>query len=79
MGCRSTGSRSDLLRVVATREGSSEPVLVVDTRRSMSGRGAWLHPDRACLELAQRRRAFGRALRLAGPPDTTAVGEYLEA
>ena len=79
MGCRTTGSRSDLLRVVATREGSSEPVLVVDVRRSMPGRGAWLHPDRACLELAQRRRAFGRALRLAGLPDAGAVGEYLEA
>jgi uncharacterized protein len=79
VGCRTTGSRTDLLRVVAIREGSSEPVLVVDTRRSMPGRGAWLHPDRACLDLAQRRRAFGRALRLAGPPDLGAVGEYLEA
>jgi uncharacterized protein len=79
VGCRTTGPRSDLLRVVATREGSSEPVLVVDTGRSMPGRGAWLHPDRACLELARRRRAFGRALRLAGSPDSAAVGEYLEA
>jgi uncharacterized protein len=45
-------------------------LLVVDERRSMPGRGAWLHPDPGCLELATRRRAFGRALRHAGPLDT---------
>jgi len=53
------------------------PELVVDTGRRMPGRGAWLHPDRACLELAERRRAFGRALRVAGPPGTRAVHEHL--
>ena len=79
MGCRRTGSRSDLLRVVVTRDGSEEPVLVVDTRRSLPGRGAWLHPDRQCLELAERRRAFGRSLRHAGPLDTGAVREFVEA
>ena len=76
VGCRTTGPRSDLLRVVATRTGP-EPVLVVDAARSMPGRGAWLHPDRTCLELAERRRAFARALRLAGPLDVGAIGEYL--
>ena len=78
VGCRSVGSRSDLLRVVVTRDGSSEPVLVVDTRRSLPGRGAWLHPDRRCLELAERRRAFPRSLRHAGPLDAGAVQDYLE-
>ena len=78
VGCRRTGSRSDLLRVVVTRGGSQEPALVVDTARSMPGRGAWLHPDRRCLELAERRRAFGRSLRHAGPLDPGSIGEYLE-
>jgi len=27
------------------------------------GRGAWIHPDEACLEKAVRRKAFGRAFR----------------
>jgi predicted RNA-binding protein YlxR (DUF448 family) len=31
--------------------------------RSRPGRGAWLHPDPACLAEAVRRRAFTRALR----------------
>jgi predicted RNA-binding protein YlxR (DUF448 family) len=73
VGCRRTGTRSDLLRVVVTRGGSEEPALVVDVTRSLPGRGAWLHPDRRCLELAERRRAFPRALRVAGPLDVSAL------
>jgi predicted RNA-binding protein YlxR (DUF448 family) len=33
--------------------------------RGRGGRGAWLHPADACLERAARRRAFGRAFRVA--------------
>ncbi|WP_146841935.1 YlxR family protein [Cellulomonas composti] len=78
VGCRATGPRSTLLRVVAAATETGAPVLVVDVRRRMPGRGAWLHPDPGCLELATRRRAFGRALRLQGAPDVTAVAEHLE-
>ncbi|QGQ19654.1 DUF448 domain-containing protein [Cellulomonas sp. JZ18] len=73
VGCRSTGPRSALLRVVLGRDATGEPVLVVDERRRMPGRGAWLHPEEHCLALAVRRRAFGRALRHAGPLDTEVV------
>jgi hypothetical protein len=45
----------------------------------MPGRGAWLHPVEDCVELAQRRRAFERALRLPGRVDLTAVVEYVFA
>lgn len=31
--------------------------------RTLPGRGAWLHPDPACLDAAVKRRAFPRALR----------------
>ncbi|QTE30586.1 YlxR family protein [Pengzhenrongella sicca] len=80
VGCRSQGSRSVLHRVVATDCGPGEiPVLVIDTGRSLPGRGAWLHPDPSCLELAERRRAFPRALRIAGPVDTSAVRGFLAA
>ncbi|GEK20708.1 YlxR family protein [Cellulomonas xylanilytica] len=78
VGCRATGPRSALLRVVVDQEVTGEPVLVVDVARRMPGRGAWLHPDPGCLEKAERRRAFGRALRVAGQPGTSAVHRHLE-
>ena len=59
IGCRQKGSRSELLRLVAGAGGSS--AVVVDERRRMAGRGAWLHPSEKCLALAVKRRAFGRA------------------
>ncbi|MDQ1747075.1 MAG: uncharacterized protein QOD07_1338 [Frankiaceae bacterium] len=45
----------------------------------MPGRGAHLHLDPECLALAERRRAFGRALRAEGPLDATAVRAWIEA
>jgi len=45
----------------------------------MPGRGAHLHPDPECLALAERRRAFGRALRADGPLDATAVQAWFDA
>jgi predicted RNA-binding protein YlxR (DUF448 family) len=60
IGCRKKGLRSELLRLVADASGSS--AVLVDERRRMAGRGAWLHPSDKCLTLAVKRRAFGRAL-----------------
>src|SRR5262249_35284062 len=62
VGCRSRAARSDLLRIVVV--GGE---LVPDVRRRLPGRGAHVHPDLACVELAERRRAFPRALRVPGP------------
>ena len=61
IGCRKKGPRSELLRLVA--EGSGSTAVVVDERRRMAGRGAWLHFSETCLALAIKRRAFGRALK----------------
>jgi predicted RNA-binding protein YlxR (DUF448 family) len=36
-----------------------------------------VHRNLECVELAQRRRAFGRALRVPGPVDPTPVCEYV--
>ncbi|WP_354175541.1 YlxR family protein [Arthrobacter nitrophenolicus] len=69
IGCRKKGPRSELLRLVA--EGSGSTAVLVDERRRMAGRGAWLHPSEPCLALAVKRRAFGRALR--GATGTEAV------
>jgi predicted RNA-binding protein YlxR (DUF448 family) len=43
----------------------------------MPGRGAHLHPDPDCLALAERRKAFPRALQHAGGLDAAAVASYL--
>ena len=64
--------KSDLLRVVAV-----EGVLVPDPRGRMPGRGAHVHPSRSCLDLAERRRAFRRALRLPGAPDLAPVRAHV--
>jgi len=53
-------------------------VLVPDPRARIPGRGAWLHPDPACLDLAVRRRALTRALRAEVAPDVAAVRVELE-
>ncbi len=72
VGCRERGPRSVLVRVVRV-DGDGQPRAVVDPGRSLPGRGAWLHADLQCLELAERRRALPRALRtrtldVAGAP-----------
>jgi predicted RNA-binding protein YlxR (DUF448 family) len=51
--------------------------IVPDPRHRAPGRGAWLHYDPACVELAERRRAFARALRVPGMVDSSPVREYV--
>ena len=80
IGCRQRSAATELLRVTA--DSASQPVSPVvirpDPRRLAQGRGAWLHPDLACVTLAERRRAFGRALRVPGMVDPAPVREYIE-
>ncbi len=77
IGCRGTDSRSALLRVVLG-QGEHGLTVVPDPERRRPGRGAWLHPDVSCLDLAVRRKAFGRALRSSSGPDTTLVARWVE-
>jgi predicted RNA-binding protein YlxR (DUF448 family) len=60
VGCRQRNLRSNLIRVVV-----SENQLVFDPSKSLPGRGAWLHPEADCIELANTRNGFGRALRIS--------------
>ncbi|WP_308213767.1 YlxR family protein [Mycolicibacterium alvei] len=59
-------------------DGNGTSSVTVDPAASLPGRGAWLHPDQQCAQMAVKRRAFVRALRLTGSPDTSAVIEYVE-
>ena len=78
VGCRQRAAKSDLLRLVVVAV-DGEFSVVPDLRGQRQGRGASLHPDLRCLDLAERRRAFPRAFRRAGPLDATAVRDYLES
>jgi predicted RNA-binding protein YlxR (DUF448 family) len=68
----------ELLRVVAVSTGNGKYAVTVDPAGTLPGRGAWLHPTPQCAKEAIRRRAFARALRIAGAPDTSAVIEHIE-
>lgn len=73
IGCRVRAEAGELLRVVLM-DGD----LALDLRRRAAGRGAWLHPETSCLDKAERRRAFARALRVPGPLDTGTLRRDLE-
>lgn len=72
VGCRSHGSRSSLLRVTVI-----DNALVFDERKIMPGRGAWVHDEADCLAKAIQRKAFARALRVTGLPDTRTIEKRL--
>lgn len=75
VGCRSRAAKFELLRVVARPDGT----IAVDRRGRLPGRGAHIHPDLGCVELAERRKAFQRALRVAGPLDLSPLTAFLNA
>ena len=71
------------MRVTAGSDAHGQPVVVPDPDGTAPGRGAHLHPTAECYELAVRRKAFARALRLrpgaGGGPSTAPVAEYLDS
>ncbi|WP_229054250.1 YlxR family protein [Aeromicrobium sp. Leaf350] len=74
IGCRERAPQTALVRIVAVRADATT-VVTPDPRRSMPGRGAHLHPDPRCLDLARRRKAFGRALRVKGQLDLRLIDD----
>jgi predicted RNA-binding protein YlxR (DUF448 family) len=77
VGCRERIAKSELLRVTAGSDDDGRPAVVPDPAATRPGRGAHLHPTPACYDLAVRRRAFGRALRVPTGLDSTALAAYL--
>ena len=72
VGCKVRAAKSSLLRLVVDGDG-----IVPDPQARQPGRGAYLHPSLACFELAQRRRAFSRALRVSGSLSAAQLASYL--
>lgn len=75
IGCRQRADQYHLMRVVLVDAADSRSV-VLDEDRRLPGRGAWLHRDARCWDLAESRRGFARAFK--GPVDTTGLREQLE-
>ncbi|WP_369127329.1 YlxR family protein [Brevibacterium daeguense] len=70
IACRRRESQSSLQRLVVTEDGGTR--IVVDSSRSLPGRGAWIHPAEECWSAAYKKNAFARAFRgaPAEPPDS---------
>jgi predicted RNA-binding protein YlxR (DUF448 family) len=71
IGCRRREDQAVLLRL-AIEEVDGVPTVVVDPARRRPGRGAWMHREPDCMELALKRHAFGRAFRATVDSSTVA-------
>jgi len=69
--CRSRNPKSTLIRVVKL-----EGTLVVDEKKRMDGRGAYICKNRECIKLARKRHTLERAL---GAEVQDAVYDALDA
>ncbi|HEX2999838.1 MAG TPA: YlxR family protein [Armatimonadota bacterium] len=75
VGCQNERPREALLRVVRTPEGQ----VLIDRSGKKPGRGAYLCPDRACLEQAIRKKRLARTLRTAVPEEVLSqVEQWLD-
>lgn len=59
VGCRQEAAKEALIRLVRRPDGGA----AVDPTGQASGRGAYLHSDRSCFEIARKKRSLDRALR----------------
>ncbi|MDX6371945.1 MAG: uncharacterized protein QOD98_933 [Nocardioidaceae bacterium] len=84
IGCRAQVAKRELVRVTVGSDPHGRLAVVPDPQGTAPGRGAHLHPTAECYELAVRKKAFGRALRISGGgasgmPDSVAVSSYITA
>ncbi len=73
IGCRESVERSSLLRIVC-----ANGAFVCDERANLPGRGSWVHNRFDCLQLAIKKGAFFRALRVSQYTDTTHIENRLK-
>lgn len=64
VACRTAGGKRGLLRIVRLPEGAG---VAIDPTGKQSGRGAYVCPTLACIELALKRKALERSLKITLP------------
>ena len=65
LGCRVGKPKKELIRVVRSPEG----VITLDFRGKKPGRGAYICPEKACLDKAKKSKALERAFECAIPDE----------
>ena len=65
VACREEAGRQGLIRLVRLPDGG----VALDRTGRLPGRGAYLHADPACIEIARKRRSVDRALGAAVGPE----------
>ena len=60
IACRQTAGKRGLIRIVRTDQG-----VMVDPTGKKAGRGAYLHPNRQCIEAVLQSNRLNQALRTA--------------
>jgi uncharacterized protein len=65
VACRVEAGKRALVRVVRRAGGGA----AIDRTGHAAGRGAYLHADAACIEIARKRKALERALKTIVPPN----------
>ena len=65
MGCRERKEKREMIRVVRTTEGEVQ----LDFSGKLNGRGAYICPEKACLDKAKKSKALERAFECAIPDE----------
>ncbi|WP_315297772.1 YlxR family protein [uncultured Actinomyces sp.] len=66
IGCGTRAHRTALVRIVRSPDGA----IHLDRTATLPGRGAWIHPDKGCVQRARARRALARAFRPGNLPES---------
>lgn len=65
VGCREMKPKRELIRVIRT----SEDEILIDATGKKNGRGAYICPNRECLEKAVRNKGLERSLKISVPQE----------
>ena len=66
IGCREMKAKKDMIRVLKTASAENErPEIILDATGRKNGRGAYICPNRDCLDLAMKNKGLERSFKMA--------------